>query len=284
MHSLKALAIAVAEYGVKGRLITTANTKVEKNIKDGFYTGVVHLLPDYDIERVCPFAGLCSKLCLTNAGNPAYLAGKLKARYARTALCFENRQLFLFYLAIDIARHCIDAAKLGLNPAIRPNGTSDIPFESKAYRLLVTAAMMPLLARYGVNAEIGKAYTIFELFPEVQFYDYTKIYARLGREPENYHLTFSLDGQNNVNSAELALRRGYSVAIPFYTLPDSVELNGRIYSVFDADKTDFRPLDPRGQIAGLKYKRNAGGKANNVNNGFIIEGRIIRQSDIIAAA
>jgi hypothetical protein len=134
----------------------------------------------------------------------------------------------------------------------RLNGTSDLPFE-----------------KYKVFDNNTK--NIFEMFPDVQFYDYTKNYLRFDKVlPTNYHLTFSRSETNEVKAMEL-LKRGYNVAMVFDKLPTTY--NG--YEVINADNDDLRFLDKQGVICGLKYKKmtGKGGAEKNkqaFESGFIV--------------
>jgi hypothetical protein len=76
------------------------------------------------------------------------------------------------------------------------NGTSDIQFEK-------------------IKLDNGK--TIFEEFPEVQFYDYTKIPTRKVEHIKNYHLTWSYSEANEKYAEywQEALNRGMNVATVF---------------------------------------------------------------------
>jgi hypothetical protein len=129
------------------------------------------------------------------------------------------------------------------------NGTSDLPYE-----------------KYKVFD--GK--NIFELFPNVQFYDYTKNHTRFNKVlPSNYHLTFSRSETNHDKAIEL-LKRGVNVAMVFDKLPETFEG----FEVINADLDDLRFLDKRGGvICGLKYKKMTGKGANNAEafeSGFAI--------------
>jgi hypothetical protein len=111
---------------------------------------------------------------------------------------------------------------------------------------------------------------IFEIFPDVQFYDYTKNYLRFDKVlPSNYHLTFSRSETNGDKAMEL-LSRGVNVAIVFDKLPETY--GG--FKVINADETDLRFLDEKGGvICGLKYKKMTGKGANNAlafESGFAI--------------
>jgi hypothetical protein len=98
--------------------------------------------------------------------------------------------------------------------------------------------------------------TIFELFPQVQFYDYTKVLGRKVKHIPNYHLTFSKADGNDSDVAE-ALLQGMSVVAVYDEIPAGVP---------SADETDLRFLDPRGIMLGLKAK----GRAKKDYSGFVI--------------
>jgi hypothetical protein len=146
---------------------------------------------------------------------------------------FEQKEAFLAQLAKDIKLGIKQAAKLGLTPVFRLNGTSDLSVE-----------------KWG----------IIEQFPEVQFYDYTKVLGRKVAHLPNYHLTFSAADGNDADVAK-AVAQGMNVAVVFDKLP--AEYMGRV--VNDADEHDLRFLDPKGTIAGLKAK----GRAKKDTTGFV---------------
>ncbi len=132
---------------------------------------------------------------------------------------------------------------------IRLNGTSDLPFE---------------------KFKIFEGKNIFEVYPDVQFYDYTKNYIRFEKElPKNYHLTFSRSEINHDKAIEI-LNKGYNVAMVFDKLPDT--FNG--FRVINGDENDLRFLDDKNVIVGLKYKKMTGKGADNslaFTSGFAIK-------------
>jgi hypothetical protein len=99
------------------------------------------------------------------------------------------------------------------------------------------------------------------MFPEVQFYDYTKINNRKVSHIKNYHLTFSKADGNDMDT-RLAISNGMNVAVVFKSVPETYL--GR--PVINGDETDLRFLDPRGVIVGLKAK----GKAKKDTTGFVV--------------
>jgi hypothetical protein len=96
------------------------------------------------------------------------------------------------------------------------------------------------------------------LFPDVQFYDYTKLDNRKN-VPANYNLTFSL-ADGNDKQASVALANGLNVAAVFRN-KDTVaryEQSGFMGApVFNGDDSDLRFLDPRAHVIALYAKGNA---------------------------
>lgn len=221
----------------------TANPKVAKNEKVGILASVLHLAPaNLSGYEVCPGRSKgCTDACLHYAGNPIYMNNKTKARVRKTKQFFEQREEFMTQLVKEIAALERKAKRENMEPAVRLNGTSDIVWERKK-----------------VN---GK--TLMELFPDVQFYDYTKLPRDPEGLPSNYHLTVSLSESNQDKIAK-ALDWGYNVAVVFENkLPE--EYLGR--PVIDGDEHDFRPIDPKGCIVGLVVK---GTKGKADDSGFVV--------------
>jgi hypothetical protein len=165
-----------------------------------------------------------------------------KARIRKTKYFYEDRAGFMLDLAYDIQKAIKFADKQGLTPVIRLNGTSDLSWEKYEVPVFCTR-------------------NIFELFPQVQFYDYTKVLGRKVQDIPNYHLTFSKADGNDADVAK-AIAAGMNIAAVFDVMP--AEYMGK--EVINADETDLRFLDPKGVIAGLKAK----GKAKKDYSGFVI--------------
>ena len=233
----------------------TANPKVAKNDKKGVLTAPLHLAPaDLSGHNVCPMASAgCKAACLHTAGNPLYMAGKQRARIARTHLYFSDRASFMLQLHREIEAHMRKAKRMRMKPGIRLNATSDIPWHRVAY----------------VGPDGRKWANVMAAFPRVAFYDYTKRTPRKGDIiPPNYHLTFSL-AEDNDKAAQDALLRGVNVAVVFDTKrgqPLPTHFMGQ--PVLDGDDHDFRPADGRyavGVIVGLRAK----GQAIGDRSGFV---------------
>lgn len=224
------------------KLFTTGNPKLMKGEKKGYLSFVLHLAPaNLSGYETCPkrTAG-CTAACLNTAGRGGiFKKGEStnviqQARIRKTKAFFENREQFLADLENDIRLGIKQAEKQGLIPAFRLNGTSDIAWE-----------------KYG----------IIEKFPNVQFYDYTKIRNRKVSHLKNYHLTFSKADGNDLD-VRLAAEAGMNIAAVFKNVPETYI--GR--PVINGDETDLRFLDPKGVIVGLKAK----GKAKKDTSGFVI--------------
>lgn len=229
-----------------------SNPKIAKNLKQGVMSAPLHLAP----ARVSGFNTCaqaskgCIAACLHTAGNPLYLQAKVKARIARTRAYFNARDAFMAVLAFEIEALALKADKAGMQAGVRLNATSDIPFER-----------VPLT----VNGKPVK--NLMSAFPNVEFWDYTKITKRAlqwaaGLMPSNYHITFS-KSESNDSDVEKVIKAGGNVAAVFDRLPESY-LGA---PVIDGDQYDFRPLDPKGVIVGLKAK----GEAKQDSTGFVIK-------------
>jgi len=224
------------------KLLSTANPKIQKGTKYGYLSFILHLAPaDLSGHNTCPKATAgCKAACLNTAGRGGmFKKGEntnmiQKARIRKTKYFYEQRQDFMLDLMSDIRKAIKYADKAGLTPVFRLNGTSDLAWEKYD--------MIP-----GQN--------VFEVFPEVQFYDYTKILGRKVAGINNYHLTFSAADGNDADVAQ-ALAQGMNVTVVYDKIPEGV---------FSADETDLRFLDPKVGIIGLKAK----GKAKKDTSGFV---------------
>jgi len=196
----------------------------------------------------------CTAACLNTAGRGGmFKRGEntnviQQARIRKTKMFFENRVEFMTTLVKDIELGIKQSKKMELVPVFRLNGTSDLSWE-----------------KYEVVRN-GKLFrNIFTAFPEVQFYDYTKVLGRKVKEYSNYQLTFSA-ADGNDSDVLRAMNEGLNVAVVFgikKTLPMPVDYLNR--PVFNGDESDLRFLDPKGVIVGLYAK----GKAKKDTTGFV---------------
>ena len=155
-----------------------------------------------------------------------------RAREQKTAWLERDPVGFKTQLIKEIRSYQKKALKLGLNYAVRLNGTSDLDWTD-----VITAC------------------------PDVQFYDYTK--RPDAKELPNYRLTFSRAESNEVH-VDQAMMRGLNVAAVFQKQLPRTYL-GR--PVINGDNHDVRCIDPKGVIIGLIAK----GRARKDCSGFVIQ-------------
>jgi len=228
-------------------LTVDTNAKTVKGQKYGFLTGILYMSPsDISGQQLCPMAKMagCEAACLNTAGRGA-MSSVQRARLNKAHYFIDDREGFMQQLARDIERLVKRANRLGMTPLVRLNGTTDIRWET-------------------IRAADGS--TIFDRFPGVQFYDYTKIANR--REiPANYDLTFSWSGVGAFPQyAQRAISQGMRVAVVFRD-------RGMIPADFmgmrtvDGDDSDIRHLDPQGVVVALYAK----GQAKRDTSGFVVQ-------------
>lgn len=235
-----------------GLLSVSTDAKTVKGEKLGILTGVLYLAPsDVSGFQVCPKASEgCKAACLYSAGRGKF-TNVQESRIRKTLEFFNNRDAFMAQLFKDIKALERKAAKNGLTPAVRLNGTSDIPWE----KIKVTDTD-------GITHR-----NLMVAFPHIQFYDYTKIPGRKAAIAlDNYHLTLSL-AEDNDQDAFTAIEEGYNVAVVLdlkRTEPKPETWNG--YPVIDGDESDVRFLDPKG---GHVVALHAKGDARKDTTGFV---------------
>lgn len=234
------------------KLLSTGNPKVLKGMSQGYNTYILHLAPANvsGYETCAKRTAGCTAACLNLAGRGGmFKRGEStnviqEARKRKTKMFFENRAEFMRLLVADIELAIKQSKRLGLTPVFRLNGTSDLAWE---------------------KYEVPGARNIFELFPTVTFYDYTKILGRKVKDIPNYHLTFSAADGNDADVVK-AIQQGYNIATVFgikKTLPMPETYMG--LPVFNGDESDLRFLDPHGVVVGLYAK----GKAKKDTSGFV---------------
>jgi len=230
------------------------DTKTIKGLKKGYLTGIMYLAP-YTLggKNICPFAKAagCIQACLNTAGRGIFNSVQ-NARLNRTKLYHSDINAFMNQLAVEIHALKKTAIKNGLIPVIRLNGLSDIEFENIRF-----------------NYEfIGKKLnnvTIFEIFSDLQFYDYTKNPNR-DQLPKNYDLTFSYSNKPEFKKFnDIAIKKKMRLAAVFSDQNLPAYFMG--LPVLNGDESDLTFLAPKNTILGLYAK----GKAKKDTSGFIIK-------------
>jgi hypothetical protein len=237
------------------------NAKTIKGDGSEYLTAILYMTP-YKVwvetlgryMNSCAMAEIagCIKPCLNTAGRGKF-SNVQTARERKAQWFYNDRESFMRQLYEDIAKFQTYCNKRDIKPCVRLNGTTDIQYE---------------------NIKID-GYTLFELFPRVQFYDYTKIAnRRKAKEIPNYHLTWSYSNADPKYAAMLntAIANGMNAAVVFRS--NFIEVVPKCWHtwkslpVIDGDKDDLRFLDPKGgHIAALYAK----GAAKKDRSGFVQE-------------
>ena len=229
--------------------LLTTNPKLNKSLDRGYKSFGIHLAP-YNLsgKNVCTSASKgCVESCLNYSGHGAFTSVQ-QARINKTKLFNANKQEFMLDLVKEVETAIRRSIKNNMTPVFRLNLTSDVPWES-------------IKVRDNKN--------IMEMFPNVQFYDYTKNVKRMiaftmGGMPKNYHLTFSRS-EDNDEKCKIVLGMGGNVAAVFLNKLPKTYMG---YKVVSGDDDDLRFLDGRGIIVGLIAK---GSRGKKDKTGFVIQ-------------
>ena len=266
----------------KGKLLSIgSNPKINKSDKSGkgFKTAILHLSPHkLSGKNFCANASPgCIDGCLNVAGHGRFDSVQ-NARLNKSHFFNKDKFGFMKQLIKEIEafeRHC---EKRKLKPAIRLNGTSDIPWENIKIQD-PEKTWSPLI-------------NIFQRFSNVQFYDYSKSKRRVLKSDlsSNYHLTFSRSETTPIKDIREVLDHGKNVAVVFDHLPDDESgfpfeplslldpsITGGHDRAINGDLTDLRFLDECLDLQGNPIKKgfvvclSAKGKAKKDQSGFVVK-------------
>jgi len=223
------------------------NAKTVKGDGREFVTAIMYLKPyksviNGKIFNICAMAdkAKCWKPCLNEAGR-GQMNVVQRGRERKTIMYFTQRISFFDTLNNDLTTFSRRQRNKGIQPCCRLDGTSDT----------------------GMGAKMATA------FPEIQFYDYTKVVKRAYQDrPDNYHITLSYS-EADPEYADQVLQAvrdtGVNAAVVFrHKLPKTF----KGLRVINGDKDDLRFLDPKGVVVGLIAK---GKKAKADTSGFVID-------------
>jgi hypothetical protein len=222
------------------------------------YTYAIYLAPsNLSGYNVCQFStSECRSGCLNTSGRAGIeeFSGKTKihdCRVKKTKLFFEEQTFFMNWAIAEIKQAQLKAIKDNFFFSVRLNATSDINWSNIFLNNL----------------------NIFEIFPEISFYDYSKSHLKFDNMPDNYHLTYSFTGRNTEHCLAL-LKRGYNIAVVF-NVKHETELPKYFmgYPTVNGDLTDYRVSDAKGIIVALKWKRiaNRTNEKKILNSCFVID-------------
>ena len=229
----------------KGNLLSCGtNAKTVKGDGSEYLTAIMYLTPWKSVGiNVCPMAETagCIEGCLNTAGRGQMSSVQL-GRARKTEWFASDHDGFMRQLVKDITSFVAYCAKRSIQPCVRLNGTSDVRWECRT-----------------IDGQ-----TLMELFPQVQFYDYTKIANRV--VPSNYHLTYSYSAANPAyaKQVQIALERGMNMAVVFRN-KHCIPATFLGLKTIDGDRDDLRFLDGSQVIVALYAK----GKAKQDKSGFV---------------
>jgi len=224
----------------------------------------------------CPKSAICEGLCLGETsgqnllygGEGQFKSGPRLSQYLKTEAIIQNPEEFSIVLYDEIAKfEKWSNSETGVEQVENEAGEQVMQPKQvyqPAIRLNVTSDFRPQTFAAIINA-----------FPNVMFYDYTKLPTR--SIAPNHHLTYSSTGASQIVNGETIvnpetnwdrmvqqLNNGMNVAMAFTSrtdMPDFVvdERTGQRFQVWDGDNYDARFLDPKredgiGMIVGLTNK------------------------------
>ena len=231
--------------------LLTTNPKIEKSpdTDEKYLVQILHLAPSFaSLFNTCSKATLgCGTNCLNESGHgQKHMMHKGThsvhvARVIRTLIWFRYRDQFKIKFQRELDSQRVKAHKLGATPVVRPNGTSDLRFES----------LWPEL---------------FKDNSDVVFYDYTKDIGRNVSHIPNYSLCYSVSEESTDTSIELAFANGMNcVVVGRLKRNDSKPESYMGRQVVNGDSHDLRFLDQKGVFVILFAK----GHAYNDKTGFV---------------
>ena len=228
----------------------TTNAKTKKNEAETYILYLAPARQNSTGKSVCPHATEgCTWACLYTAGLGAF-SNVQQARIRKTDLFFENRNLFLNMLILDLNKINDKARRENKTIFVRLNGTSDLDFDR-----ILKLSFRPSL----------------QDFSNLKFYDYTKdkVRARVQASSmhpnwiDNYKVTYSRSEISTDAELVSLLSEGVNVAVVF---KDQLPEHYLGFPVINGDLTDLRYNDPKGHVIGLKAK----GFAKRDTTGFVV--------------
>lgn len=239
-----------------GRLLGKGDSN-PKTAKNDVKTYGLSLFPEKGIGfgNICPHAKTCVSSCLAHQGQGG-MSSVLRARVAKTVVYQLCREWFLNKLDRELhIRRKVNAGVVG----VRLNMFSDIRWE-----------------------KLG----VMQNHPGVTFYDYSKNPSRHGWMLENYHVTFSYDGQND-SAAINALESGSNVSVVFYDRSPGAKCGKAAhrqilpsywqgFPVIDGGLTDWRPADPSPCVVGLRLlAKTYDSRGSAIDSGFAVDNQLV---------
>lgn len=221
-----------------------SSPKLAKYTGDNYVSAILYLASGTYIASLCPNMGNCGKTCLiTKAGRGAFDDKVSAARKRKSDEYLTDPVAFKARIVREIERLVIKGQKRGKAVAVRLNGGSDLDWTD-----------------------------VYAKFPTVTFWEYTKrpeLALKLSLIP-NVNVTYSFSERTTPRILRAMLDRRINVAMVFDVKrgkPLPAMVDG--VPVTDGDLHDFRFLDQRGVIVGLRLKSNRRPTTEQKSGGFV---------------
>ena len=220
------------------------NTKLRKNNKDvSIRVAGLSMMPN---DALCPMRHIaeCAEPCLVSSGRGVF-DNVRDSRQAKTDWFTSDKVGFVKQLIKELVNFEKLCKKNDVIPYVRLNVISDIQWELQA------------------NGSIPQT------FPNINFFDYTKVAKRLTKLPANYELMFSYSrAVKYQKQVDLALKTD---------VPMSVVGLGTMPATFmgkpcvSGDNSDIENLKQRGHVVWLTYKVAKGKGINPADSIFVVD-------------
>lgn len=237
----------VRKWAITSGRFLTQNAKLAKG--DNHNVGLELLPSTLSGKRgvnLCGKETSCLRTCLVFTGKSNLLNqrkmvedGKitpvLATRAKRTWLYLNDTEFFFKLLNAEIDKAKMTADVLGKKLAVRLNVFSDIDWSD-----------------------------FISTRKDVQFYDYTKHWDRVGTE--NYSITYSHNERVTLEMVREKIATGNNIAMVF---PNGLPEKWNDVPVIGGDDSDSRYADSKGVIIGLVLKTPIGKKVDYIDNKFL---------------
>jgi hypothetical protein len=222
--------------------INASNIKIAKTQKRERTPTRVASLSLYPDDIICAGskAAKCREGCLVSAGRGRF-DNVANARRAKTSFFHADQSGFIEQLKKELSNFDKLCKRQNVRGVVRLNTISDIAWEK---------------------------FCIPQLFPDLDFYDYTKRVNRIGKTPDNYKLMFSYSGAVTYQNQVAKMPAGYPMAVVFR---DELPTHFMGRKVIDGDKSDLDNVRSGHVVVGLKAK----GNAKKDQTGFVVDSNII---------
>ena len=250
-----------------------------------YHSFIINLLPAKESGvNVCACATSdCARTCLHQSGNIGMLVGKTQARFRKTWYLYMQTDAAVKEIVKSIAnkKKVIDRYNASSDPYMDfeydeegekiPIGRETVRRKNKKTGLMedkqrpvyqkapVDNPYHVLVIRMNGTSDLNwlrhkieNGRNIFEMFPDVVFYDYTKM-IRVADDfldkklPPNYHVTFSYGGRENKDKALQILNKGGNLAVAFAPGKTNSTENSKFPATMSDLLHNFKyPLDSTG--------------------------------------